>query len=188
MTDHPQANELTRWVEVDKIPPRGMQLLITSTPEECAAVAQRLGLLSLGALTATLEIERAADQPAYRVKGSLRADVVQECVVTLAPVPATVRESVAGFFMAPQLIPTEMGSAEIADVSDEVVEPIVNGAIDLGELVVQHLALGLEPYPRLEGAALPYTKTAQPVETVDSPRKPFAQLAALMQDKQNKKE
>ena len=59
--------------------------------------------------------------------------------------------------------PTEAGSAgwahlqplgleELAD--EEEVEPVLGGAIDLGEAFAEELGLALDPYPRAAGAAL----------------------------------
>ena len=60
------------------------------------------------------------------------------------------------------------------DNEDEWREPLEGDEIDLGELLVQHLSLALDPYPRLEGAEslLPEYRTA----TLSSP---FAALKDL---------
>jgi uncharacterized metal-binding protein YceD (DUF177 family) len=51
--------------------------------------------------------------------------------------------------------------------------------IDLGEVVVEELALNLNPYPRKEGSALPEAGT-DPVEPAQLQKeKPFAALAKL---------
>ncbi len=181
MPDRPQENEFTRWLEVDKIPPRGQQLTIVARPEECVALAHRLGLLELSSLAATLDVHRAADGVSYIVSGKLSAKVVQQCVVSLTPLAAEIDEPVSGQFMPPNMLAESGGSTEITDGLDEPGEPIINGAIDLGELVTQHLALGLDPYPRQQGIeiALPKAAAAAPDR-----QKPFAGLAGLMQEKQ----
>jgi uncharacterized metal-binding protein YceD (DUF177 family) len=183
-SDHP--SEFCRWQEVDKVPPRGMELTITANAAECSAVAKRLDLLELKALSAILTIERLADSDAYQVKGKLTAQVVQQCVATLMPVPATVIETVSGSFMPSAHIPAEHGSLEIADVLEEIIEPIINGSIDVGELVVQHLALGLDPYPRRKDTKILSPKAA-PVGK--DTQKPFAGLVDLLKEKEknNKK-
>ena len=33
-------------------------------------------------------------------------------------------------------------------------EPVVDGGVDIGEVVTEHLALALDPYPRREGARM----------------------------------
>jgi uncharacterized metal-binding protein YceD (DUF177 family) len=43
--------------------------------------------------------------------------------------------------------------AELADDADEV-EPVIGGAIDLGEALAEELGLALDPYPRAAGATL----------------------------------
>lgn len=187
MSEHNQnheanyQSEMSRWQEVDKVPPRGMELTITANDAECIAVAKRLDLLELKALSAHLILERLADSDAYQVKGKLTAQVVQQCVATLRPVSATVIEDVSGAFMPSERIPAEHGSLEIADVLEEIIEPIINGAIDVGELVVQHLALGLDPYPRCKDTNILSPKAA-PVGK--DTQKPFSGLVDLLKEKE----
>lgn len=173
------ANEFPRPQEVEQIPPRGMELTITATTAECAAVAKRLSLLELPALSATLTIDR-IDGKTFRVRGQFTAQAVQQCSVTLEPVPVTVQEPVSGLFMPEKLIAAYDGVIE--DPLDEVVEPILDGVIDLGELVVQHLALALDPYPRHPDAAI--AAAAPKAAANDTPKNnPFAVLAGLVKEK-----
>jgi hypothetical protein len=64
---------------------------------------------------------------------------------------------------------------EIEAAGADEPEPIVEGRIDLGEAVVQHLAVNLDPYPRAPGARLP------DLATEDGPvrENPFAALQRL---------
>ncbi|WP_420348545.1 hypothetical protein [Pelagibius sp.] len=55
-------------------------------------------------------------------------------------------------------------------------EPLPLEGIDLGELVVQDLAVSLDPYPRAEGAVLPPDYQAQDEVAADHP---FAALKVL---------
>ncbi len=90
---------------------------------------------------------------AVRLEGSIRAAVVQTCVISLAPVQAAIDEEIAvNFAESAGNDPEEL---EIAYDADDPPEPIVNGRIDLGEAVAQQLALALDPYPRAPGAEIP---------------------------------
>jgi uncharacterized metal-binding protein YceD (DUF177 family) len=156
------GHEFSRPQFLDQVPPTGLSLELAATVEECQAVAQRLGLVALSSLTARLKILR-ADADSIQVDGTMVAEATQECVVTLRPLPVTLNETIHGMFMP---------AAAIADLNsngsdglDEIIEPIIGGAIDCGELVVQHLALALDPYPRAPDAKLqqsPATKPPQP--------------------------
>ena len=182
MPEKPTLNELSRLQELDKIPPRGFDLEIVATPEERAAVARRLGLRSLSALTATLSLHRESGD-IWHATGQYAARLEQECVVTLEPVPTAIAENIAGVY-GPAAALAAAGGDEISDGLDEIIEPITNGMIDLGELVTQHLAMALDPYPRSPNAknALPEAASGE-----KDRQKPFANLASLMQQKQKNK-
>lgn len=177
--DNAIISEFSRPQAVDKIPPAGLQLVISATTEECAAVAARLGLLQLDSLQATLDIRRDGDGLAIDVSGTLTAAVQQACVVTLAPVAAKLTEAVTGCYMPPAAIPEEDGEFTLADAEAPVIDPIIHGMIDVGELVAQHLALALDPYPRASGA-----ETALPSEASAAAgrQKPFLHLADMVKN------
>lgn len=166
--------EFSRIVDADKIPPRGMQMELTATPKECAALARRLGLLAVAALSAQLHLHRGSGRQ-VEVNGTFAADVAQQCVVTLEPVEAALRESVHGLFAPPEQVEPEAGDIEITDVMVEELEPIKDGGIDVGELVTQHLALALEPWPRKPGAEL-----RMPEADAAARQHPFAKLKVLI--------
>lgn len=118
---------------------------------EREALARRLGLLALDRLEAEVTAKPLANGRLVRVEGRLSADLVQECVVSLAPVPAQLAETFTAFFGE------EEASADPSDEVDvpfdaDLPEPIEDGTVDLGELVAQHLSLALDPYPRAPGA------------------------------------
>lgn len=176
------VNEFSRLVEVEKIAPRGGHTIsIAAETAERTAVAKRLGLLGLDALTAQLTVERAADSVSFTVVGTFEAAVVQECVVSLTPLPSRLQDAVSGHFVPPQRLQGAAEPEEIEDPLAEIPEPIVNGAIDLGELIVQHLALALDPYPRQAGVAPALPRGA--VATAGK-LKPFADLAMLLKEKE----
>ena len=88
-----------------------------------------------------------------RLDGMIHAQVVQTCVVSLQPVPATISEGIAMNFA--EDADEEAAEVEITYDLDDSSEPIVNGRIDLGEAVAQQLALALDSYPRAPGAEIP---------------------------------
>ncbi len=179
--DAQTPNEFPRPQAVDKIPPSGLRVTISATPKECAAVAARLGLLRLDALQAELELRRDGDGLAVQVSGKLTAQAQQACVVTLVPVPASIAEPVTGCFMPPEAIPEEEGSFSLADADEPVIDPIIHGMIDVGELVVQHLSLALDPYPRATGAESPARLGAS---VAAGRQKPFQHLADMVKNKE----
>jgi uncharacterized metal-binding protein YceD (DUF177 family) len=168
-------------VEVQSLPPSGRVYTITADADARARVAVRLGLRALDKLTAQLEI--LPHSTGATVTGYVEADVVQNCVVTLGPVPAHLREDVAIKFVAPQDIkrrPDDDEEEEIIDIDEEPPEVILDGRIDLGEVAVSQVALGLDPYPRAPGASFDPAKWGVEGEKA-LPASPFAALAKLKQ-------
>ena len=65
---------------------------------------------------------------------------------------------------------------ELAD--EQEVEPVIGGAIDIGEAFAEELGLALDPYPRAAGAALDEGALAPHVSvgSEQGARTPFAAL------------
>jgi uncharacterized metal-binding protein YceD (DUF177 family) len=162
------AVEWSRPIPARSVTGEGRTIELDATAEERAALAARFGLVSIDRLAAKLEVRR-VEGDLIRVSGPVEADIVQTCVVSLDPFPATVRDEVEGLFgdgVAPANVPEEWVDPE----ADDLPEPIVDGVIDLGELAAQHLSLGLDPHPRKPDA------TADRPLIEEAPEGPFAAL------------
>ncbi len=159
---------MTEWthpVVLANIPAGGQHLRLEAPEAALPAIAARLGLPAVAALSAELALtpERGGR---VAVRGSLRARVTQECVVTLAPLPAEVAEDFAWRLLPPGEEPSD-GDDDPDDIpADE------SGVVDLGEELVQQLSLALDPYPRAPGADIP-------PEHAGGAHGPFAALARL---------
>lgn len=132
---------------------RSSERRLEATDAERAALAEVLDLQSIGRLVATLSLRRLASG-LIEVKGQVEAEVVQTCVVTLEPVPAKVAESFRVTYGDAEPEP-DLSEIDIEFEDSDPPEPILDGKIDLGVIVAEQLSLGLDPYPRKEGAALP---------------------------------
>lgn len=174
--DEPQrSSELSRVLEVEKIVQDDVDLVIDATSEECRRIADRLDILSVERLSAKLQIQAVAGGPAIRVNGRFEAQVVQRCVVSLERLATEIDEPLAVQFGPPAEAETELEfNVEDADPP----EPLIDGRIDFGELVVQHLAVALDPYPQKSGAQPP--DWCDGVDTMKSSGvdNPFSVLAA----------
>ena len=160
------TREMFRPLRPAAVGPQGRHERLEATPEERAALLGRLGLLGLDSLTAEIDLSPAPGN-AIRARGTLRASVVQECVVTLDPVPQTVEAPIDWRILPPGEEPSD----ELDDGPDEL-ESEPDGSVDLGEALVQDLALSLDPYPRVPDAELPSGAS-------DGKASPFAALRAL---------
>ena len=165
--------ELSRPLQVDKISAGGIEETIKASGKERAALAERFGLLDLQKLEARVEVRPARGGVMFEATGHMEADVVQQCVVTLEPLPAHLTQEIDVLFTLPELL--ETGDARLPmEMNEEETEAIVGGVIDLGELVAQHLGAALDPYPRKPGAAFVEAEYGDATEA-----NPFAKLTEL---------
>lgn len=162
--------EFSRRLEVATLGSRGRELAISANPDERAALAARFGLLELSALSARVRLRPLAGGTLVRLEGDLLAELVQECVVTLEPVPARIADRFEMVFGPPE---AEEREVVVAFDQEDPPEPIVDGAVDLGEAVVQALAERLDPFPRAPGAAHAGSADSEP------PPEPGSHFAAL---------
>ncbi|HET6224263.1 MAG TPA: DUF177 domain-containing protein, partial [Dongiaceae bacterium] len=101
---------------------------IAANAAECAALAERFGLLSLDRLTASLGLVRRRSG-LIEVHGRFEADLVQACVVTLEPVPAQLAAAfTVSFGVAPEASGADEGGEVVVSVEGEdPPEAIVEG-------------------------------------------------------------
>jgi uncharacterized metal-binding protein YceD (DUF177 family) len=169
-------------VEVDRIGPQGLQIRLEADQAARIALARQLRILNVLSLTADLTLAPEAQAGHYRLTGQIDADVEQACVVSLEPVGQRISEVFLRRF-GPET-PTAPGAdlgedeAEWLDPdADDPPDPIGGGGIDVGAVVAEELALGLDPYPRKPGAEVPdsYRQSAEEGSKIS----PFAALAKL---------
>lgn len=152
------------------------------------AVAKRLEIPSVESLAAEIDLQRVPGNKAVvHVTGMLKADVVQTCGVTTVPVKNYIEEEFEGWFTDPTAYASiakarHEKAGKITDTEVPIMEerddpePMVNGKIDLGDLICQYLSLGLDPYPRAHGVTAPELSEEQQ-ETVSAGRRnPFEAL------------
>jgi uncharacterized metal-binding protein YceD (DUF177 family) len=151
-------NEFARPLVIEPWPDAGIAVELSADPGERRALARRFGLLELRSLRVAGRLERGADRQELWFQGWLEAEVVQACVVTLEPVPATIRQRVERRYRRAEP-GAEAGTASphrvwlVDENEDEVEVDIVTGrTIDLGEAMAEELALALDPYPRAADA------------------------------------
>jgi len=162
-------------LRLDSVPAEGRKLdLVVDVPER-EAIAARLGVTSVDRLEARLRALRF--QGGFRMTGTLEARITQPSVLTLDPVTQAIREDMDRVFL-----PTgEKAFAEEADAEifvdlegDDVPDHFEGNEADLSELLIETLALAIDPYPKGEGESLPMAGDAP-----DEDEKPFAALKAL---------
>ncbi|MGE3969052.1 MAG: DUF177 domain-containing protein [Dongiaceae bacterium] len=169
--------EFSRPVRSERIGREPKSRHLEANAIERGKLAERLGLLALSRLVADVEFRRRGGGR-IELRGSFEADLVQNCVVTLAPVPASVGESFEMSFIEvdPEAEP-EARETIISLEGSEPPEPVEGGAIDLGEAVTQQLAVAIDPYPRAPEAVPGWSD--DPADEAEARPHPFADLAKL---------
>ncbi len=145
------GRELSREIEIAKVPASGWCFAITAEPAERTALAARLGIEAIEHLHAEGRLSRSVTGGLLTLEGRLEAEVVQRCVVTLEPFSARLEVELRRFF-APARGP-QLGEVVVDPLADEP-EPLEGPVLDVGEIVAEELALALDPYPRAPGARL----------------------------------
>jgi hypothetical protein len=161
-------------VALADIPDSGRRFDLAADENTRAQLAKLAGLRSLPRLKATFDVGRQGAQ-GLRVTGHVTATVGQNCVVTLEPVDNEVEEDVNLVF-APPRVPsadTDAGDVAIETMDPAEPEPLRESGVDLGALATEFLILGINPYPRKQGAKF------KPPPVEESGAHPFAALAAL---------
>ena len=173
--------ELSRLVAIEGISAdKARAETVTATEAECKALAARFDVLALENVNATINLRRVAGGTAIKLDGSIEADVVQSCVISLADVHDHIQARFETFFTENADDVTD--DIEFSPDDDDPPEMVQNGMIDLGEVVAQYLCLEIDPYPKAPGVSLPAQHTEVGAEVKNNP---FAALAAL-KDKTDK--
>ena len=170
------APEFSRPVKLDTLGGQPRELKLVAEPEERAALARRFGLLALDRLEADVVATRREEEIALH--GTLRAEVVQACVASAAPVPAAL---IVPFDIRFRPLPTPGGADEEVELDEGEMDVIFYDCreIDLGEAVAETLSLNLDPYPRAPDADSVLRAAGVAREGEVEKESPFAALAGL---------
>ncbi len=144
---------------VENIPSLGKVIKIKAEPEHLDGIAKRLDVMSVNFVEAVLNLSIQNAGHILYITGHFKAEVIQECVVTLKPITSIVEDSFEAWYAdhdkavsfnraKHQLKVLEEGDeVQILEEEDDP-EPLIDGQVDLGEVVIQFLSLAINPYPR----------------------------------------
>ena len=158
-------------VRLDEVPESGLRFDLAADAAVRTALAQTAGVEAVPRLEAEFDVIRYG-RNGLRVTGIVSATVRQTCVVTLEPIENDIREPVDLTF-----VPGDAAAGVPVREDDlgahEPPERLIGGGVDLAAIATEFLLLGIDPYPRKEGAV--FTAPA----TEDAADHPFAALAEL---------
>ena len=160
-------------VRVDCIRPGSPNFFkFVASAREREILVTRFKFLDVLSLSAELTIHKSA-RDCWDVVGQLRGVIVQACSSTGVPLRETLD------FLIEERYVRSVGNQEEVEVHMDEAEPLENGAINIGELLAQSLAIAVTPWPRAPEAPEAYTCDEE------SPDHPFAGLAALKRQPPN---
>jgi hypothetical protein len=165
--------EFSRPLLVDRIPNLGSNDRLAADEKECAAIAKRLGIPKVYSLTGFLK-SLPWRGGGVKVSGPLNAEFDQISVVSLETFRSSLATEIERYFL-----PAHKGT----DASEEDVDIIDHGVIDLGEILTETMALELDPYPRKPGEV--FQDIQEDVET--GKVTPFTGLSRLIPPSGNDK-
>lgn len=167
---------LEATIRIDNLPPEGRDLAISADESQRDALASLLEITAIERLDVKLNASRF--RGGIRVLGRLTARIEQPCVVTLEPVHQEISEEIDRVFLPSPEATRPAGSQSEIFVDLEAEDPpdyFEGPDADLSGLVVETLALAIDPYPRASGASL----EAVYIVEDDEDESPFSGLKAL---------
>lgn len=144
---------------------------------ERSALSAQLNIVSVDKLAGSLLLTRELGA-IIRLHGALDVELTQSCVVTLKPLKTAISLGIDRRFGPPEIAEDGGDDEEISFDDDDPPDIIEDGVIEVGEAVVEQLALEIDPFPRADGAAFEgYSSDPSGPEDVKSP---FAALEGLV--------
>lgn len=131
-------------IDIASLPADGASFLIEPGDAERQGIAARIEIPALARLSGAFRLTPFPGGVDVRLR--LLASAARQCVVSLEPMTEEIDETI--------LMRFERAFADDAAIDDDDIlrEPLDGDTVDLGELLVQHLSLSLDPYPRKDGA------------------------------------
>ena len=154
-------------VVVQDIPEAGLHLEIEAPEEVRTALARLVNVSDIKQVVAAFDLTRRG--AGVHVAGQVKAQLRQTCVVSLELMDAQVDETVDLLFMPGKAV----NEVDLAEVDEELPEPLLDGKIDVAAITTEFLLLGIDPYPRKPGVEF----SAQKAD--DNGVHPFAALETL---------
>ena len=188
----PVEIEFSRPVSPEAIGEQGRTMSIEADRDECARLAERLGLNSLESLSAEIGLTPQKKGRFIHLECRLQADIQQTCVVTLEPIETHIEASIERLYDTTMETLSDSDAVKESDnfdveidSEDDPPEALMEGQIDIGEAITEQLALEINPFPRKPGISFAeYSSgtedgSADGAENTVSGAGPFSGLAAL---------
>lgn len=160
---------------------------VSANDDEKKALAELWSVDTVHSVSADLHIS-VWRREGLRIRGTATAKITQSCVVTLEPIETDVVEEIDATFLPEnsrqfRRMLNEDGELVVDPDGPDEPEVFSGHTIDLGAVVAESIALGIDPYPRKDGVALDPQMAGEGEEQDDDPKpqkeSPFAVLKGL---------
>lgn len=165
-------------VKVGHISSNPVTVKIAADPAECRALARQWDVVEVKAFSAEFEVRR-WKKDGVRLKGRVKTEIVQTCVVTLEPVASRIDEPVDAIFVPEgsklaRAALTETGEMLLDPDGPDSPETFQGDTIDAGAVAAEYAAMAIDPYPRKDGIA--FSAHLESTGADDAKPSPFAAL------------
>jgi uncharacterized metal-binding protein YceD (DUF177 family) len=171
-------------LDLRHLPKNGRLFEVAASDAECRELEDRLAVRAVSNAKMSYLVESLGSRAGLQVSGSISADIVQPCIISLADVPSHLSETFSVRFVDEQHI--DAVRPEDMDPDEEDVETFSGDFLDVSEVLVQYMALAIDQYPRAnsvsEDEEFSYYSGSGSKDDVEEKPHPFAELKKL-QDK-----
>ncbi len=193
MTRKSSESKFSRLCDVDGLGRELVRIEFDPNEAELAGLRDRLNVQDVKFLQAKVELQRQENSTLVDVHVAYKTVVVQQCVVKLEPVEQEIEEEFSVLFAEAEDLEVTPVGVEIVHTleDDDPPDMIVDGKIDVADVIAEYIALALDPYPRTAEVAdeaydAKVTEAGQndPLENSENERiYPFANLKEMMEKK-----
>ena len=165
---------LSHLYNLNRLGQAGDEVSFSAADEDRAALARFAGVSRVDLFAARIVLRKPAANR-FQLEFTLEADIVQDCVVSLAEVPSHIeRRFIRVLNFDPGLKRAKDRPDEDFLQEDDRPEDIDSLHYDLAAPLIEEFVLAIDPYPRAPGVAFEGPKATQA-----PPESPFAVLKGL---------
>tara|TARA_R110002020_G_scaffold474702_1_gene706798 strand:- start:6693 stop:7256 length:564 start_codon:yes stop_codon:yes gene_type:complete len=181
---NPGDDEFSYPVKVAHVSANPFTVRISADAADLARLEAQWGVRDVRAFEAEIVLGR-WKRDGVRVKGHVSVSILQDCVVTLEPVPQQIEEDFEAVFLPENSRLAKRvhdGSTEmfLDPEGPDAPETFSGDSIDVGAVAAEFAALAIDPYPRKQGVEFSNRIESDP--EADKKPSPFAVLHGLKRD------
>ncbi|MGF0536489.1 YceD family protein [Agrobacterium sp. ES01] len=171
-------------VKVGHVSANPVQVHLEANEAERAGLAALWNVEAVNSLSADLQIAR-WKKDGIRIRGTLKGELVQACVVTLEPVLSRVDNEIEQIYVPEgsklaRIMTDDNGEMILDPEGPDIPEAFSGDTIDAGALVAEFAALSIDPYPKKPEAE--FSDYIESDDEKDARPSPFAVLKDWKKD------